>query len=115
MRDSLYRGEIQTSRVNRARFAEREKFLRHGAGRLGLRERGSHPLVLDEAANQICQHRVPMLTGAAEFGGSFPMTHDGSSDSKRFGFFLGRLEQGRIDIHAQRQTERRQLFFDFVQ
>src|SRR6266571_5089311 len=74
-----------------------------------------HPLVLNETANQICQHRVPMLAGAAKFGGSFPMTHDGSSDSKSFGFFLGRLEQGGIDIHAQRQTERRQLFFDFVQ
>ena len=46
--------------VQGAAFAQRDHFLGHGTGRLGLRQGGRDAVVLDEAANQIGQHRIPV-------------------------------------------------------
>src|SRR5207249_8773147 len=71
-------GSRQTAVMQRAILAERDHFLSHRARGTGPRHGGGHVLVLDQAADQIRQHRVAVLAGAAQLGGSFQVTHTDS-------------------------------------
>ena len=54
-------GGGQAAVMEGAALAERHHFLRDGAGGLGLGQRGRDAPVLDQAANQVRQHRVAMF------------------------------------------------------
>jgi len=47
-------------------FAEGDHFFRERPDRFGFRQRGTNTLMLDQAANLICQQRFPMLGRASE-------------------------------------------------
>ena len=54
--------------------------------------------MFDETANQVGQHLIAVLGGAAELGGAFEMSHKRIPLlGDRFGFFFRRLEQFRIE------------------
>jgi hypothetical protein len=68
MRVQTRRG--QTARLNGVALAERDHFLGDGTRGLGLRERRGYAFMLDKAANEVRQHRIPMLGRATQFGRS---------------------------------------------
>src|ERR1044071_101 len=82
------RGEVPG--VGGARFAEGDHFFGDRAGGLGAGQGGGDAFVFDEAGDQGGQDGIAMFAGAAELGGSFPMTHNGSSGLKGLGFLLDR-------------------------
>ena len=104
----------QASMMNRAAFAESDHFFRDGPGGFGFRQRGRDSFVLDQAANQVREHRVAMRAGSAQLSGSFKVAHRSRNDW-HLRLFLRRVQQGRINVHSQRETEALQFVFDFVQ
>ena len=65
----------QTAMVQGAPFAEGHHLLGDDARGLGLGQGGGDFLLLDEAAHQVGEHRVSMLPGAAQLGGSYSVSH----------------------------------------
>src|SRR5881296_1110193 len=61
--------------VQGAALAEGDHFFGDRTSGFGLGQRGRDAFVFDEAANQVGQHGVAMLAGAAKFGGSFKVAH----------------------------------------
>ena len=53
-----------------ALFAQGDHLFGHRARCFGLGQSGGDPFMFDEAANQVGKHRVAMLAGAAQLGGS---------------------------------------------
>src|SRR5581483_3735626 len=71
---------VQTRRrqpavVQRPGLAEGDHLFGHRTRRLGLRQGGRHALVLDQAANQVGQHCVPVFAGAPQFRRSLQVSH----------------------------------------
>src|SRR4029077_12749647 len=58
--------ESGATSMDRPFFAEGDHFLRERPDRFGFRQRGTNALMLDQAANLICQQRFPMLGRASE-------------------------------------------------
>ena len=94
-------------------FAEGHHLLGNDARRLGLGQGGGDFLLLDEAAHHVGEHRISMLPGAAQLGGSYSVSH-GMAAGRLF-FVLDwrilegirrrcrwrRVEKGRIDLFTQ--------------
>jgi len=55
----------QAPMVDGAAFAQGDHFFGYGTGCFGLGEGGGDAAVFDEAANQVGQHRIAVLAGAA--------------------------------------------------
>src|ERR1035437_2128006 len=68
-------GGGQTAGVEGAFLAKGDEFLGDGPRGLGLGEGGGDAFVLDEAANEVGEHRVAMLAGAAQLGRSLQVSH----------------------------------------
>src|SRR6476660_2432409 len=58
--------ESGATSMDRPLFAEGDHFFRERPDRFGLRQRGTNTLMLDQAANLICQQRLSMLGGTTE-------------------------------------------------
>jgi hypothetical protein len=52
--------------MDRPFFAEGDHFLRQRPNRFGFRQRGTNTLMLDQAANLICQQGLSVLGGTTE-------------------------------------------------
>ena len=76
--------------VEGAAFAEGDQFFGDGTGGFGLGQGGCDAFVLNEAANEVGEHCVPVLTGAAQFSGSLEMAH------KRVLFLLKMSDLARV-------------------
>jgi hypothetical protein len=68
-------GSGESPIVDAPSLAQGDHFLSHRAGGFRLSQRGGDAFVFDEAANQVGKHRIAVLTGAAQFGGSLEMAH----------------------------------------
>src|SRR6266446_7420691 len=68
----------QAAIVEGAALAEGDHFLGDRAGGLGFGQRGGHTFVFDEAANQVGEHCISVLAGAAQLGGSLKVAHIGA-------------------------------------
>ena len=103
----------QAAMVQGAPFAEGHHLLGDDACRLGLGQGGGDFLLLDEAAHQVGEHRVSMLPGAAQLGGSYSVTHGLAGgglffvldrwilEDFRRGCRGKRFEKGRVNLFAQ--------------
>src|SRR5205085_1407967 len=60
--------------------------------------------VLNQAANQVGEHRVTMLTGAAELGGSLEMSHNQRGDSNDRGIVSYRVRAVTSSLGASRRS-----------
>jgi hypothetical protein len=65
----------EPSGVNGAALTERHHLFRYWSSSFGFSQSGGHAFVGDQAANQIGQHGIPMLSRTAEFRSSFLMSH----------------------------------------
>jgi hypothetical protein len=99
--------------MNGAALAERDHFFGDGTRGLGLGQSRRHALVFDQAANEVGQHRVAMFGRAAQFGRSLQVSHKFLTPPSVLPSAW--LDQARLKIHAERQAERGQLVFDFVE
>lgn len=61
----------ETAVVERAALAERDHLFGDGTRSLGLRHSGPDPFVLNQAADQVREHRVAMIAFAAKLGRAF--------------------------------------------
>jgi hypothetical protein len=68
-------GDGEAAVVNGAAFAEGHHLFRYGTGGFGFGDGGNDAFMFDEAADQVPEHGVAMLAGAAQLGGSFKMSH----------------------------------------
>src|SRR5258705_5670742 len=70
----------QAAIVKGAALAEGDHFFSDGARGFGFGQGGGDAFVFDEAADQVCEHGIAMLAGAAEFGGAFKVAHRTSAE-----------------------------------
>ena len=103
----------QTTMMDGAALAERDHFLGHGSRGFGFGQGGCDAPVFDQAADQVGEHGIAMLKLAAQFGRSFTMSHKTLADE--LAVLFGSFQQFRLEAHAQREAERGEFIFDFVE
>ena len=70
-------GSREAAIVRAAALAESDHFFGYGSGGFGFCERGRDPLMLNKTADQVGQHGIAVLAGAAELSGAFEVAHRG--------------------------------------